>query len=307
MKTFFTNIISMIMSALIFVGSIIGIPSMPKGNKVDMSKFELTFSDEFNGKKLDRTKWTPHLGSDEKNTVMRHGGYWNLSMAEVKDGCLTIRTKYLKNGVNKGDPAGWYSCALDTSEFFSQKYGYFEIRCKNPVGVGQWSAFWLLNWEMGNVTGNGENGAEIDILESAFSGKSFLRNRISHCVHYDGYAFPDHKSTIARQYLTHNNPYTEFNTYSVEWNEDEYIFYINGVESYRTDFGGTSKKPEFMILSVEVGGADGKPGKSWAGKPFDTMGMDYQSEFVIDYVRAYQYKDKTAEASQTSAEFFSLF
>ena len=43
--------------------------------------------------------------------------------------------------------------------------------------------------------------------------------------------------------------------------------------------------PEFLILSVEVGGNDNVP-------QTDVLkGID-KSEFVVDYVRAYQYKSR---------------
>lgn len=61
----------------------------------------------------------------------------------------------------------------------------------------------------------------------------------------------------AKVFLIKNNPYEEFNTYGLEWNEDEYIFYINGVETFRTSFGGVSQNPEYVILSVEMRGENG--------------------------------------------------
>ena len=287
MSPFFSKIFKPVIS----LASIIGIPITPKKNTVDMSKFELTFCDDFDGNELNKNVWTAHLGCDEKNTLVRHGGYWNSSLAEVSDGCLKIKTKYLENGVNEGDAPGWYTAALDTSDSFRQKFGYFEVRAKCPKHSGQWAAFWLFDWAMTEVTGNGENGAEIDIMESAFFGKKIIKDRASHCVHYDGYDFPAHKSTVARQYKVLGNAYDEFNTYALEWNEDEYIFYINGRETYRTKFGKTSKIPEFIILSCEVGGKSGTPGMNWAGKSFKNTDKNVETEFVVDYVKAYQYKN----------------
>ena len=33
---------------------------------------------------------------------------------------------------------------IEGSGKFSQKYGWFEIRCRVPMGKGYWPAFWLL-------------------------------------------------------------------------------------------------------------------------------------------------------------------
>ena len=64
---------------------------------------------------------------------------------------------------------------------------------------------------------------------------------------------------------------------------------MNGIETDRSNFGGASQVPEYMILSVEVGGADAVPGESWSGSILTTD--DMPTDFIIDYVRAYQYKD----------------
>lgn len=291
MFTIATRLSAFALSLFVMIGSLIGIPTDPKGDELDLSKFELVFEDNFDGDSINSDIWRPHQNSTKDNTTNRQGGHWNESLAEVRDGNLHIYTKYLENGVNDGDPEGWYSAAFDTQGRFEQTYGYFEIRCICPQATGIWSAFWLYSDGVCNVDGSGEDGAEVDIYESAFYNKSFRQNRVSHNVHYDGYEFPTMRSCIGRQFLvTDRDPYTQYNTYGVEWNEDEYIFYINGVESYRTSLGGTAKVPEFMIISSEVGGSGGVSDKSWAGPAIDEHGKDYVADFVIDYVKVYKYK-----------------
>ena len=57
---------------------------------------------------------------------------------------------------------------------------------------------------------------------------------------------------------------------------NEYIFYINGVESARSSFGnGVSTIPEEVIVSLEL------PGSADFEK-------DYSTQMVIDYVKIYQ-------------------
>jgi hypothetical protein len=88
-----------------------------------------------------------------------------------------------------------------------------------------------------------------------------------------------------------NDPYKEYNTYGLMWNEDEYIFYINGIETGRSDFGGVSKVPEYLRLSVEVDGAEGSPTLGWSGRidwnKADTLPVD----FIVDYVKVYQFNE----------------
>ena len=52
-------IISMLTSLIMTLCVWIGIPCFPMGEEVDMDKFELTFSDEFDGE-LDRSVWSGH-------------------------------------------------------------------------------------------------------------------------------------------------------------------------------------------------------------------------------------------------------
>ena len=52
----------------------------------------------------------------------------------------------------------YISGILTTQSRFSQKYGYFEIRAKIPVGIGVWPAFWML-------ADDGGWPPEIDVME----------------------------------------------------------------------------------------------------------------------------------------------
>ncbi len=256
---------------------------------ISFDDFSLVWSDEFDGNTLDASKWTGFRCNSEKS-VVRQGGWWNTDFASVKDGNLNITAKYYPDGY-KGGKAGWYSCGLCTTGLFEQTYGYFEVRCILPKGVGLWSAFWMLPQDFSHTIGNGgTDGAELDVVESPdYHYKlSHNVNVVTTNIHIDGYGKEEQSKCVATPFIEANDPYEEFNTYGVEWNEKEYIFYINGVETGRTDFGGTSRVPEYLLLTTEIGGKNGKAGSSWAG---DALSSDAQpTDFVVDYVRVYQYK-----------------
>ena len=258
-----------------------GFPRVPHADD-----FELVWSDEFDGEELDAAKWHGHYCGAGEATV-RRGSYWHTDMARVGDGFLRIATEYYPEGLNGNGKPGWYTCGIDTSGLYEQKYGYFEVRCILPKGCGMWSAFWMLCGGMSNVDGTGIDGAEIDIYEAPFYGGKNPR-RVSSNIHIDGYGADLKSENVCEAMILLNDPYEKFNTYGLEWNEDGYIFYINGIETGRSSFGGASQTPEYMILSVEVGGADAVPGDSWAGSALSQD--DPPTDFVIDYVRAYQYK-----------------
>ncbi len=270
-----------------FFLSIFGLPQYASIETIDMSKFNETpiFADEFDGDTLDRTKWNEHYAPGG----VRRGSYWDIDMASVCDGNLIIKTEYIEDGLN-GKPGGWYTAGIDTSKTFNGTYGYYECRCIMPEGYGQWSAFWLYTNSVGSIDGTGIDGAEIDVMESAYWGDKFLKNSTIHTIHYDGYA-EEHRSKNDGNWRIEGDPYNEFHTYGVEWNEDGYTFYIDGRKTSETDFGGASQVPEYLLLSVELAGQNAVPKEeNFATGSIEDNGRDFTSQFVVDYVRVYSYK-----------------
>lgn len=276
---FFRALIALIQSVILIL-SPGGFPRVPHEES-----FEPVWSDEFDGDSLDTAKWHGH-GCGE-NVEVRRGSYWSTAVLRMEDGCLHIPTEYYPEGLNGNGKPGWYTCGIDTSGLYEQQYGYFEVRCILPKGAGLWAAFWMLCGGMSNMDGTGLDGAEIDIFESPFSTDKYSR-RVSSNIHIDGYGADLKSFHVCEPYLLINDPYEKFNTYGLEWNETGYTFYVNGIKTGESDFGGASQTPEYMILSVEVGGADAEPGASWAVGTLS--GSDKPTDFIIDYVRAYQYR-----------------
>ena len=257
-------------------------PWTPKSeNRLDLSKFTLTFEDDFDGETLDETKW------GRWGQGLRKGGFWDREQSFLRDGCLVIKSEYKENGKYG---KGFYTDRVDTMKKFEQRYGYFEARCKLPASTGLWSAFWIFTRNINDFV-PGKQGTEIDVFESPLyyrvkEGRD--TGLVTSNIHYGGYALGHRYKNVA--VTKPNSPYTEFNTYGVEWNRDGYIFYVNGVETGRSRFGGVSEVPQYMILSTEFDGVDGKPFYGWSGKATEDSPM-LPTEFQIDYVRAYQYTD----------------
>ena len=267
------------------MGAFIGdTPVRPYQDPIDMSRFELCWSDEFdNG--FDTAVWQGHYVYGANDTQLRDTAYWNRDQVRfTDDGCLQIVTEYKENGP-KGP--GYYSYGMETNPNknysgdhtgYEQRYGYFETRCILPKGAGLNPAFWLLTdgmWD--DDTDGGVTGAEIDVFETPtdydVKGKYF--GSVYHTVHVDAYG-DAHKKEIQGWFYA-NDPYEEFNTYGVEWNEEGYTFYINGIPTAHTDFGGVCRVPLYIILSVGVD-------ENVAKNEF------LPAAFTVDYVRCYRYK-----------------
>lgn len=260
-------------------------------NPIDLSNMQLVFEDNFDGE-LNRDIWMTSF--EDK---IRRGGYWTDEQTFTDDGNLIIRTEYKENG---SQGAGWYTgtcLSRDKKEF---TYGYFEAKCKAPAAEGLWSAFWMQSENMAKnlTTDDGKNGAEIDIMETPFYNDPAMsikyRNTTMHTIHVNGYG-DEHKSNNSKYFEVNKDIYNEFNTYGVLWTENEYIFYINGYETWRTSFG-VSQVPEYLWLSVEIAGKGGSADPSnknnkftWAGEITNNP-KDKAYDFVVDYVKVYQFK-----------------
>ncbi len=299
LQIFFRTLVALLMFISPALPNQIGLPAEPAGQQLDIdSRFELVWSDEFDGEELDTSVWQFPWWITE-----RKGGYWHEDLATVKDGNLIITTAYFAeplenrylddwgNEINFKDyKEGWYSACLTTQGTREQTYGYYECRCILPKSTGMWSAFWMMNDGVSDVDGTGKDGTEVDIFESMFYKDEpwGFGDCIQSGVIFDGYGEASQGVGLGKYYA--NNPYEEYNTYGLEWNENEYIFYINGVETARTSFGGVSQNPEYLLLSCEVAGSDGVAFADRHGTGKMNMKPGDEAYFIVDYVRVYQYK-----------------
>ena len=248
------------------------LPVTPRGEEVNLDGYTLVFEDNFDGTELNTDIW------EYRATGARRGGYNAPSQVEVRDGNLVITAEYLEDGLF-GE--GWYAGMIRLKERYCQ--GYFEMRCIANKGQYFWSAFWLQadGSYTSSVSKGGVGGAEIDIFESANNVSPLIRGSVTHAIHcagVDGIVEDFQSMSLGAFYG--NNIFEEYNTYGLEWNENEYIFYINGVETRRSSFGnGVSEVPEEVIVSLEIP----------TPEELDKLDKDtYSSEFIVDYVRIYQ-------------------
>lgn len=247
-------------------------PTTPRGQELDLTGYSLVFEDEFEGNTLNTDVWK------YRGNGPRRGGYNAESQIRIEDGNMIISGEYLKDGLY-GE--GWYTGMVSLREKYCK--GYFEIRCIVNEGSGFWSAYWIQadHPYEAEYSQGGVGGCEIDIFESMsydnFIGKNSVSQTV-HCAGVDGVQEGFQSNNLGAFYG--NNIYKEYNTYGLEWTDEEYIFYINGVETRRTSFGnGVSEVPEEVIVSLEIP----------AEEELDKLDKDsYKTEYIIDYVRIYQ-------------------
>lgn len=232
----------------------------------DLSGYEwqLALHDDFDGSEIDDSKWTRCEDGPRK------GGWWREDHVNLNgEGQLEILIS------NDAKNAGQYAAGgVLTRGKFEQAYGFFTAKVKTQTQVGSWPAFWL---QYGKITkterDGGRDGAEIDIFE-----KPRLEERIDHAIHFDGYKKHHGKTRVIVDSPGIN---TGFHEYSLCWTPEEYIFFIDGVETYRTNIGGISKMPSYLCLTAEIG--------KWAGDISRARLPDY---FLVDRVRVFSLKQK---------------
>jgi beta-glucanase (GH16 family) len=113
-----------------------------------------------------------------------------------------------------------------------------------------------------------------------------LDERIQHTFHWDGYG-KDHKSEghVAKV----PGVMEGWHTFGLWWKPDEYIFFVDGTETWRSKAGGVCQVPQYMLLSDEIG--------SWAG---DITKAKLPDQFLVDYVRVYDMADAKSIRTQTT-------
>ena len=231
------------------------LPKAPEGKA-----WKLVWHDEFEGTTLDESKWeTPPDGK-------RRDAWW-MRKAVSLDGQGRLVISTLKEGDKYID-----GC-VRTRGKFEHAFVYYVARIQLQKQPGHWSAFWLFHASVGKVGNEGRDGTEIDIME-----KPWLDDRINYALHWDGYGRA-HKSegkVVRVPGVMHG-----FHNFALLWLPDQYVFYVDGKEMWRTKAGGVCQVPLYIKLSDEVG--------DWGG---DIAKARLPDKFLVDYVRVYDLVEK---------------
>ena len=245
--------------------------------------WKLVWQDEFNGTRLDTTKWNVLIRENSKHGELQ---YYVPDEVYVENGVLRIRSRIRKYGSKE-----FTSGRLDTKGKFAPIYGRFEIRAKLPLGKGLWPAHWLYpqdrDWlmekMMEDAVANGKERlipeerpwyTEIDIMEFLGHEPNILYGTNHYCS-FDG----TRRSSSGTWRGTVD--YTkDFHIYALEWEPDSIRWYIDGNLIYATT-NGIPHKPHYLILNTAIGG-------SWPGNPDSTTTFPQYHD--IDYVRIFQKK-----------------
>ncbi len=232
----------------------------PHVAEAPLEGYGLFWSDEFDGEKLDTTKW------DYRNLGPRR------EAVNVKDtvsldgkGNLVLTTRCVDDAI--------HTAMIGTHGKFETKFGYFECRVKMQESHGHWSAFWLQSPKLGRKIGDpATSGTEIDIYECFTVQKDW----VAHNIHWDGYG--EHHKHAGSGPVDVPDLCEGYHTFGLEWTPDEYRFYVDGKLTWQTR-QAVSHTAEYIILSLEVGALQ----KSIIDKQ-----DGFSDSALFDYVRVYK-------------------
>lgn len=252
-----------------------------KNSSVDTNRWELVWSDEFDGDSLDTSKWAYETGKGHNNEAQ----YYTENNVSVNDGTLKITAKKESKGGYNYTSGRLETITEDGEALFSTKYGRIEARIKLPKGNGLWPAFWMQ--PVDNEYGSWPLSGEIDIMEA----RGRLTGEVNGAIHF-GESRPFNKQINDTYTFSSGTDITEFHVYAVEWKENEIIWYVDGVEYFRasnwytmSDDGVIAEYPApfnqefYIILNLAVGG-DYDNG-------ITPSSSDLPATMEVDYVRVY--------------------
>ena len=288
------------------------------------SAWSLVWSDEFDGRKIDRAKWGYDVdcwggGNEEHQCYTK-----SARNAAIEDGKLVITARYERvtgpalpehlrrtSATPEAEATRDISSArLSTRGKAAWRYGKVEVRAKLPQGQGTWPAIWMLPEK--DRYGSWAASGEIDILEAVNLGVPCAKcpggreNTILGTLHFGG-KWPNN------QHKGEEVPVPEvlddgFHTYAIEWQPERITWLFDGrIYAVRTadewtttgspKRGAPFDQPFHLILNLAIG-----------GKLAETRGLGgvrldgYPKRMEIDWVRVWQQPDALGISAGTNPE-----
>lgn len=233
---------------------------LPNKIELDYRNLVLSFSDEFDGRRLDTNKWMTRYYHGNAHSDSEYQFYSNEAF-NLDKSCLTINISLNKTESNNGKNNTITSGLIHTGDYFKQRYGRFELRCQVPLIEGHIPAFWLIN--------PNSYPPEIDVMDFSDGKNDNLAI---------GYTFGDDeipklfhkiKKIIKKLRLS------EWNIYTLDWTPTTLTWYVNGYEIYRIKNIGIPQCPMYVAINMATSNNNQIPPTSKAMK--------------IDWVRVYKF------------------
>ncbi len=285
------RLVSIILSMLIVVSAIGVLPVLAEEkatseNFLDIFKANstLVLNDEFEGDKLDQSKWSVQKGWGRCTEIWGTEEDGNVS---VSDGCLKLRAYEKETRENKIIQSGEVNSRAAWSD------GLIEVRAKLPKGKSVYPAIWTMGRDY-DPKGNGclwPHSGEIDIMEAFGDANDDISNSSTWQTLHTARPYTMNKGSaghVATGVGDYGTPYRvplndEFHTF---WVYMDGSIMIIGVDEYMMSIKDLNDPnltcfkdwEQWLILGFQMGE--------------DPQRTDYSVwEMLIDYVRVYRLED----------------
>lgn len=251
--------------------------------------YRLVLDDDFEGMSLDKNVWTDnYLVSRANPRYLTYGKHKIensvLSLIVNPDSTVKSGIGDLSEATNPLAVSGVQSIEKNILHLTNMSYhdinpyygficqeGYWEVKCRCPIGDGVHSAFWLVG-----IQDKTPQRYEVDIIE--YKGNTPLQ--FPHGSHNNG-----NESDVTDNYPSTYTALSEsldgdFHTIGWLWEPDGMTWFLDGVQlDYLT--ATMPNYPMGIILSLY----QRKYGSGWSGPADDTLGT---LSFDIDYIKVYK-------------------
>ena len=252
--------------------------SLASANGADNS-WRLVWSDEFDGTRLDYTKWAVEENAHGGGNGEEQFFVDRPENVRVENGNLVLEARK-EQFESSGQLRQYTSGRIRTKHRADWKYGRIEVRAKLPTGRGLWPAIWMLPTQ--EHYGGWAASGEIDIMELI----GHEPNTVHGTLHY-GSKWPHNVHTGKPFVLSSGTFADDFHVFALEWEQGAIRWSVDGAlyqtqTEWRTDggpFPAPFDQPFYLILNVSVGG-------QWPGPP-DAKTV-FPQRMLVDYIRVYQ-------------------
>lgn len=257
------------------------------------SRYSLVFGDEFDDPDVRRINenavggrkgapaWRSRYHHDRKTVINQEkqiyvdAGFAGTAAAPLGVQPFSIAEGVLRIRADRADPLRvsphiwnhrYVSGCITSENTHRQKYGYFEIRARLPLGKGLWPGFWML-------PASNAWPPEIDALECSGTRPMSVRQG---------------KIEKARQPGTVNSAWVDgiiaisdaFHCYGVEWTDKAITFFLDGRQTLQFE-NRTIHEEMYLLANLALGSHD----QNWIPDPDGSTKLP--AFYEIDYIRAY--------------------
>ena len=246
--------------------------------KVLETEYVQSWSDEFDGDSLDRTKWNVSDGQTDGAIYPDDD-----DLIDVSNGNLNFKSEYKRSDAY--EMRGTY---MNTSGKFAFSYGKIEIRAKLAYGTGQFPAFWLMPTDMMNM-----GAGEVDIMEMVVDDNIDKNGTVIGTVHWtNDEGSQEWSKVVYMNIYGYGEKYLsdDYHTYCLEMDRDQIRYYFDGTQYNSLLYNSDGKKFAFGDIARYIifnNTPRAKTDNSYGNIVDESWGAEEEYVINVDYVRCF--------------------